>query len=77
VAFKELKDGKAVTLMLFAKRARGLMARFIVEQKVDKVEGLKDFASDDYRFDPARSTDAEWVFSRIYRTLATAARDED
>lgn len=80
VAFKELKDGKAVTLMLFAKRARGLMARFIIEQKVDNALGLKDFASDDYRFDPARSNDAEWVFSRSYRTLATAAnaaRDED
>ncbi len=70
VTFKELKDDKAVALMLFAKRARGMMARFIVEARVDRAEGLKDFQGGDYRFDAARSSEREWVFTRPYRTAA-------
>lgn len=73
--FKELKDGKAVALMLFAKRARGMMARFMTTQRVDRPEGLKDFDLDDYRFDKAASTEREWVFTRPYRTIAM--RDDD
>ncbi|HRE88883.1 MAG TPA: peroxide stress protein YaaA [Myxococcota bacterium] len=70
VAFKEIKDGKAVALMLFAKRARGMMARFMTTQRVDRPEGLKDFDLGDYRFDKAASTEREWVFTRPYRTVA-------
>ena len=68
--FKELKDGKPVALMFFAKRARGMMARFMTTQRVDRPDGLKDFDLDDYRFDKAASTEREWVFSRPYRTIA-------
>lgn len=75
VAFKEVKDGKAVALMLFAKRARGMMARFMTTERIDRPDGLKDFDLGDYRFDPKASTEREWVFSRPYRTIAM--RDDD
>ncbi len=72
-AFKEIKDGKPVMLMYFAKRARGLMARFMVNERVDRPDGLKDFDLDDYRFDKAASGPSEWVFTRSYRTIAMSA----
>jgi len=75
-AFKEVKDGKPVMLMYFAKRARGLMARFMVNERVDRPDGLKDFDLDDYRFDAAASGPSDWVFTRPYRTLAMAGADE-
>jgi len=76
VAFKELKDDKAVALMLFAKRARGMMARFILSQRVDRVAGLKDFEDGDYRYDAARSNEREWCFTRPYRTVAMGSPDD-
>lgn len=73
VTFKEVKDGKPVALMLFAKRARGMMARFILEERVDRLAGLKDFGSDDYAYDATLSSDTDWVFTRPYRTAAMLA----
>jgi cytoplasmic iron level regulating protein YaaA (DUF328/UPF0246 family) len=62
--FKEIKDGKARIISFFAKRARGLMTRFMVQERVDRPEGIKDFNGSGYRFNPALSTDDQWVFSR-------------
>ncbi len=63
--FKDVKDGTARTLMLFAKQARGAMARWIVEQRVDRAEGIKDFDTElGYRFDAAASDDSTYVFTR-------------
>ncbi|MBD3669136.1 MAG: peroxide stress protein YaaA, partial [Gammaproteobacteria bacterium] len=49
-----------------AKHARGAMARWIIEQRVDRREGLKDFAEDRYRFQPELSSDDTLVFSRAF-----------
>lgn len=62
--FLNVKDGKARALMYYAKFGRGLMARWIMQERVDRAEGLKDFALEDYRFDKAASTDTEYVFVR-------------
>ena len=62
--FLNLKDGKARSLMYYAKHARGSMARWIMENRVDRAEGLKDFDSDGYSLDAKASTDSELVFSR-------------
>lgn len=62
--FKEEKDGQLKTLGFFAKAARGMMARFAVDERVDTPEGLKDFQSGGYRFQPALSNEKTWVFSR-------------
>lgn len=47
-----------------AKRARGMMARFICEHRLDDPEALKGFTSDNYAFDPAQSDEKRWRFTR-------------
>lgn len=47
-----------------AKRARGMMARYICEHRLREPEALKGFDSDGYRFDPASSSEVRWRFSR-------------
>ena len=64
VAFKEIKNGKAQVIGLFAKKARGMMARYIVEHRVETPEELKKFDSAGYGFDAAASDATHWVFSR-------------
>ncbi len=71
--FKELRDGKAQVYSFLAKKARGLMARFIVQERINDPEGLKDFAIERYKFDPKSSTDARWVFSRRFIPASEAA----
>jgi uncharacterized protein len=48
-----------------AKRARGMMARFICEHRLADPEALKSFDSDGYRFDPEGSDAARWRFTRL------------
>ena len=60
--FKQLKDGVPTFVTFPAKKMRGAMARFICENRVDRAEGMKDFAVDGYRFQPKLSDDDEWLF---------------
>ena len=62
--FKEEKDGKLRTLMVYAKRARGLMARWIVEHRVEDPARLKDFDLEGYRYDAEGSTETKLLFTR-------------
>ncbi len=64
VAFKEEKDGKYRVLGLYAKKARGMMARFMAERAVDDVETLKEFDAAGYRFKAAESAENSLVFTR-------------
>lgn len=64
--FKEIKDGKARVMSFLAKKARGLMARHIIEERLNEPEALKDFAVDRYKFDSAASTEHKWVFTRKF-----------
>ena len=41
-----------------------MMARFSIEQRLDRAEGLKDFKVADYGFDAKASTGEDWVFTR-------------
>ena len=63
-SFKDEKDGQARVLAFFAKKARGAMARFAIDQRLDRAEGLKDFTGMGYRYRNALSSDREWVFVR-------------
>ena len=47
-----------------AKRARGMMARYICEHRLDDPDALKDFDSDGYSFDPEHSDERSWRFAR-------------
>ena len=62
--FKELKDGKARVLAFFAKKARGMMARWAIRNRVTEPEGLKAFDDGGYAFQPEASSATQWVFSR-------------
>jgi hypothetical protein len=71
--FKELKDGEARIVSFFAKKARGLMARHVIDRRLQSVDGLKDFTEGGYAFDPGRSSEAEWVFVRQAVTAGARA----
>lgn len=62
--FKEMKNGKPVTVGLFAKRARGMMARYVVEHKITDPAALKKFNSAGYTFDKPLSSDNNFIFVR-------------
>ena len=62
--FREEKDGLARMISFYAKVARGLMARYVIDNRIDAPEGLKGFDRAGYRFDPAQSSDRDWVFTR-------------
>jgi len=62
--FMEDKDGKSRPIQYYTKFGRGLMARWILQNRVDRAEGLKDFNANGYKFDPERSTDVVFVFAR-------------
>ena len=64
VRFLEEKDGEARILSFFAKKARGLMARWAITHRVEHVAQLKDFDAEGYRFVSGASTANEWAFSR-------------
>ncbi len=62
--FKEFKEGEYKVIMVFAKNARGAMARFIVQNKVQDPEEIKLFNTGGYQYDANLSTENEWVFTR-------------
>lgn len=64
VHFKERRDGKLKVIGLFAKKARGMMARYIVQNKLTDVKRITHFDEDGYAFEPELSSDTEFVFAR-------------
>lgn len=62
--FKDAKNGQYKIISFYAKKARGLMSAWIVRQRLDDAEGLKDFDVAGYRFNPAMSEANTLVFTR-------------
>jgi len=62
--FKDFKNGEYKTIMTFAKQARGYMVRYIIDNNINSVEGLKGFNIEGYAFDANLSSDSELVFTR-------------
>ena len=62
--FREERDGVEKIISFSAKKARGMMARYMIQHRLDRPEGLKDFAEEGYRFRPRASDTHDWVFSR-------------
>lgn len=62
--FKEFKNGQFTTVMMYAKHARGTMARYLIENNVTDVDALKRYDVDGYQFNDLQSTNEEWVFIR-------------
>lgn len=70
IHFKEIKEGTPKVISFMAKKARGLMARYIAVNEIDQADALKDFNVADYRFDPQGSDEFNWTFTREFRTVA-------
>ena len=64
IVFKEKKGDNYKVIGIYAKRARGLMVNYIIRNRLDKPEELKDFTDEGYRFDKCLSNDSSWVFLR-------------
>ena len=63
-AFKDWKNGQYKMISFFAKKARGMMARYMIENQIDQPDGLKDFNVAGYRYSPEFSEGNNWVFIR-------------
>lgn len=63
-AFKERKNGDYKMIGIYAKKARGLMSRFMIKNRIDHPEELKSFDLEGYGFNETLSTDSNWVFTR-------------
>ncbi len=64
INFKESKNGKTRVIAIFAKRARGMMANWIIRNQVENSEQLKEFDLENYQFDADLSDQKQWTFSR-------------
>ena len=62
--FEDWKSGRYRIISFYAKRARGLMTRYAVVNRLDEPEGLQGFDYDGYAFAPEASDDRTWVFRR-------------
>jgi len=62
--FRDYKNGKLKIISFFAKKARGLMVRYIIEKNCETIEDLKKFDLDNYRFDANLSDENKLVFTR-------------
>jgi cytoplasmic iron level regulating protein YaaA (DUF328/UPF0246 family) len=62
--FKQVKNGESRMIGMMAKRARGAMARFVIQNGVDRVDDLKDFQVQGYKFQPKISESRQLVFHR-------------
>lgn len=62
--FQDYSKGQYKVISFFAKRARGAMARYCAEHQIKKVQLLKDYDVDDYRYCEEESSETKWVFRR-------------
>jgi cytoplasmic iron level regulating protein YaaA (DUF328/UPF0246 family) len=62
--FKDYKDGKLKMISFFAKKARGMMVRYIIDTNVETIEDLKGFNYEGYQFDINLSNGNNLVFTR-------------
>lgn len=62
--FKEFKNGSYKTIAIYAKKARGLMSRYIIDNELENYKKLKNFNVDGYFFDSNLSNDLNYVFTR-------------
>ena len=62
--FKDFKNGEYKIIMTFAKKARGLMVRYIMDHNVNTIDELKNFNMDKYRFSEEMSSENELIFTR-------------
>ena len=64
IEFKDLKNGQYKIISFYAKKARGMMSRFVIEERIDSPEALRAFDVQGYRYNSELSTPSKLVFLR-------------
>ncbi|WP_238883271.1 peroxide stress protein YaaA [Clostridium sp. YIM B02551] len=62
--FKDYKSGKYKIISFYTKKARGLMAKYLIENKIDSIEELKKFNLEGYKFSQKESNNSQLIFLR-------------
>lgn len=62
--FKEFKNGEFKTIMMYAKKARGTLANWIIKQNIESADEIKNFNEDGYLFNENLSEGDNWLFTR-------------
>lgn len=62
--FKDRKNGQYKVISFYAKKARGMMAAYMVRNRLSRADGLKDFQGGGYAYREDLSTESQWVFTR-------------
>lgn len=62
--FKEFKNGEFKTIMMYAKKARGTLANWIIKQNIESADAIKNFNEDGYLFNENLSEGDNWFFTR-------------
>ncbi len=62
--FKDYKNGQYKVMGVYAKRARGMLSRYVIENRVTDPEAMKAFAQDGYAYNESMSSASHWVFAR-------------
>jgi cytoplasmic iron level regulating protein YaaA (DUF328/UPF0246 family) len=75
IRFLEEKDGQSRIISFFAKRARGLLARYAIDNRIERADDLRAFDRDGYRFLAGESSADLWVFSRPQPAPAGADKE--
>lgn len=63
-AFKEYKNGDYKMIGIYAKKARGMLSRYIIQNRLADPQDIKSFNEDGYKFNKKLSKDNNWVFTR-------------
>lgn len=66
--FKDWKGDKYKMIAFFAKKARGLMSRYLIQNRIEKPEDIKGFDLEGYSYNDRLSKGNEWVFTREEKT---------
>ena len=64
IGFKEKRNGQLKFVSFSAKKARGLMAKFIIKERLKNPDDLKNFDLENYKFNKKLSSELDWTFSR-------------
>lgn len=62
--FKDYKNGEYKMMGVYAKKARGQLSRFVIQNQITEPEAMKEFNVDGYKFNKKMSSDLKWVFIR-------------
>jgi hypothetical protein len=62
--FKEYRDSAYRVVAIYAKKARGMMCDYIIRNRMTRIQELKSFDLDGYRYNEKLSAEDEWVFTR-------------